>query len=89
MTNWYKKSQYTPPFSPTNIQFNWTTSLEEQESGWDRFSQVSGTPWKYVVEMDVGKPTEKEKYIIIEKGLYNKAVSPETIEYLKKTSIIE
>ena len=88
MTNWYKNAQLDLMNEPhiRDIKFDWNLN---KERGWDRFSQIYGTPWKHVVEMDVGKPTEKEKYTIIEKGLYNKNISPETIEYLNKTSIIE
>ncbi len=86
MTNWYKKSQsnlMTNPFI-RDIKFDWNKTLNK-ERGWNRFSQIYGTPWKNVVEMDAGNPTEEEKYKIIEKGLYNKEISPETIKYLKKS----
>ncbi len=97
MTNWYKNA-YLEDTLITNphikdIKFDWNKPFSKEflgeERGWDRFSQIYGTPWKHVVEMNAGNPTEEEKYKIIKKGLYNKAISPETIEILKKTSIIK
>ena len=91
MTNWYKKSQLNIADEPKarEFSFNWAEPIERKEQGWDRFLLRAGTPWEFVVEMDVGKPTEEEKYKIIKKGLYNKVISPETIEILKKTSVIK
>jgi hypothetical protein len=44
---------------------------------WERFGKYySGVPWKYIIEMDVGHPTKKEKERIIELGLYNSIIDP-------------
>ena len=82
--NWYKSSQLNIIDNPRTRKprFNWTKQIE-QEQGWDRFLKRRGISWKVVVEMDVGKPTEEEKQIIIDKGLYDKEISTETIEMLK------
>jgi len=82
--NWYKLSQLNIIDNPRtrNPRFNWTKQIE-QEQGWDRFLKRLGTPWKFVVEMDIGKPTEEEKQMIINKGLYDKEISKETIDLLK------
>ena len=82
--NWYKKSQKLDLINNPDIQninFNW--NKQYKQGGWDRFLSRSGTPWKYVIEMNVGNPTEEEKQIIINKRLYDKEISPETIEILK------
>ena len=83
--NWYKSSQQLDLINEPrikNINFNWDKQYNKQK-GWDRFLSFSGTPWKHVVKMNVGNPTEEEKKIIINKGLYNEKISPESIEILK------
>ena len=48
---------------------------------WNRFGKYySGVPWKYIVEMDIGKPTQEEKDKIISKGFYDKIIEQGNID---------
>ena len=67
--NWYKKGQLI---------------MQEQSLGWIRFKQFYGTPWRYVLIMDFGNPTKKEKNKIRELGYENKMITPESIKRLEE-----
>ena len=59
--NWFKKAQ--------NIML--------QKYQWNRFGiQYPGVPWKYVVEMKVGEPTNEEIEKIKLLGLYEEIIDP-------------
>jgi hypothetical protein len=48
---------------------------------WNRFGEYfPGVPWKYIVEMDIGKPSQEEKNKIISKGFYDKVIEPDNIK---------
>jgi hypothetical protein len=63
--------------------FNWEDILDNPHYGWERFVLISGTPWKTVIEVGIGKITPEEIQKIKNMDITEEIVSPKSIKILR------